>query len=96
MDFTPAYNRIVVKRTSADTVTKGGLVLPETATEAPDHGIVLAVGPGKESRRGIVIKPDVNVGDKVLFSKGGVQSVTVNGMAVLIISEDDIFAVIEE
>lgn len=96
MKLNPLHDRVVVKRVDADTKTASGLIIPDTASEKPDQGIVVAVGPGKRTQEGTVIPMSVNVNDKVLFGKFAGQSVKIKGEEVLILTEEEIYAVIEE
>ena len=96
MQLNPLHDRVVVKRVDADTKTASGLIIPDTASEKPDQGIVVAVGPGKRTQEGTVIPMSVNVNDKVLFGKFAGQSVKIKGEEVLILTEEEIYAVIEE
>ena len=96
MQLNPLHDRVVVKRENADTKTASGLIIPDTASEKPDQGIVVAVGPGKRTQEGTVIPMSVNVNDKVLFGKFAGQSVKIKGEEVLILTEEEIYAVIEE
>jgi chaperonin GroES len=92
MNLKPLSDRVVVRRVDSDTVTKGGIVIPDAATEKADQGLVLAVGPGRRNPDGHVIPMDVVVNDQVLFGKFAGQTVKVNGEELLILREDDIFA----
>jgi len=95
MNLKPLSDRVVVRRVDSDTVTKGGIVIPDAATEKADQGVVLAVGPGKRnSDTGEFITPDVAVNDQVLFGKFAGQTVKVDGEELLILREDDIFALV--
>jgi len=96
MQLNPLHDRVVVKRIQADTKTTGGIIIPDNATEKPDQGVVVAVGPGKRNPDGAVIPMSVNVNDKVLFGKFAGQSVKIKGEEVLILNEEEIYAVIEE
>ncbi len=96
MQLNPLHDRVVVKRIEADTKTTGGIIIPDNATEKPDQGIVVAVGPGKRNTEGAVIPMSVNVNDKVLFGKFAGQSVKIKGEEVLILTEEEIYGVIEE
>ena len=96
MQLNPLHDRVVVKRIQADTKTTGGIIIPDNATEKPDQGIVVAVGPGKRNPDGAVIPMSVNVDDKVLFGKFAGQAVKIKGEEVLILTEEEIYAVIEE
>jgi len=75
----PLADRIIVKATSAEEVTKGGIVLPDTAREKPQEGEVIAVGPGRILDSGKVAAMDVKVGDKVIYSKYGGTEIKLNG-----------------
>jgi len=75
---------------------KGGIVLPDSATEKPSRGEVLAVGPGKALDNGDVRAPDVKVGDKVIFGQYGGSTVKVDGEELLILSESEIFGVLKD
>ena len=88
----PLDDRIVVKRTEAEAKSTGGIVLPENAKEKPQQGKVLAVGPGKLLDNGERAKPDVAVGDLILFGKYSGSEITVEGDEVVILRENDILA----
>ena len=91
----PLADRVVVKAVDREEVTKSGLVLPETAKEKPQEGKVVAVGPGK-SDHGEMVKPDIKVGDHVLYKRyGGDELKDAAGKEYLMVSSDDILAVIE-
>ena len=89
----PLGNRIVVQRQEAKT-TKGGIILPETAQEKPRQGKVIAVGPGKTDDKGRPCAMDVKVGDEVLFSSYGGTEYKSDETNFLILSEEDILAVL--
>jgi len=95
MALRPLHDRVVVKRLDSERTTASGIVIPDSASEKPDQGEVLAVGPGKRGDDGKLTPPDVKVGDKVLFGKYAGQTVKVDGEEVLVIREDEIFAVVE-
>jgi chaperonin GroES len=88
----PLEDRVVVKRSDAETKTAGGIFLPENAKEKPQMGLVLAVGPGKQLDSGERATPDVKAGDKVLFGKYSGTEITVDGEEVVILRESDILA----
>ncbi len=90
----PLEDRIVVQAVEAETTTASGLVIPDTAKEKPQEGIVLAVGPGR-FEDGNRVPLDVNVGDKVLYSKYGGTEVKYAGEEYLVLSARDVLAVIE-
>ena len=83
MALRPLHDRVIVKRLDNERTTASGIVIPESAAEKPDQGEVLAVGPGKQTEDGKVLKMDVKVGDKVLFGKYAGQTVKVDGEEVL-------------
>jgi len=90
----PLGDKVVVKRLEAETTTKGGIVLPDTAKEKPKRGKVVAVGPGKTLDSGEVAKPTVKKGDEVIFSSFAGTEIEVDGQEMLIMSTDDILAVL--
>ena len=96
MHFRPLHDRVVVKRVEAERTTASGIVLPDSAGEKPDQGEVLAVGPGKRNDKGEQIALNVKVGDRVLFGKYSGQTVKVDGDELLVMKEDDLFAVVEK
>jgi chaperonin GroES len=96
MKIRPLQDRIIVKRLDDETKTKGGIIIPDTAKEKPIEGKVIAVGKGKVADDGNLIKMEVKVGDKVLFSKYGGNEVKIDGQEYLIMREDDILGIIEK
>ena len=94
MHFRPLHDRVVVQRIDAEEKTKGGIIIPETAKEKPQEGKVVAVGPGGRDEAGKLIKPDVKVGDRVLFGKWSGTEVKIEGEDLLIMKESDIMGVI--
>jgi chaperonin GroES len=92
----PLHDRVLVKRVKEEEKTKGGIIIPDTAKEKPIEGEVLAVGNGKILDNGQVRKPDVKVGDRVLFGKYSGQEVKIDGEERLILREEDIVGVIEK
>ena len=96
MNLKPLSDRVVVRRVDSESVTKGGIVIPDAATEKADQGTVLAVGPGKRNKEGELIALDVVVNDRVLFGKFSGQTVKVNGEELLILREEDILGVITQ
>jgi chaperonin GroES len=95
MALRPLHDRVIVKRLDNERTTASGIVIPESAAEKPDQGEVLAVGPGKKTEDGKIVPVDLKVGDKVLFGKYAGQAVKVDGDELLVIREDEIFAVIQ-
>ena len=96
MKIRPHRGRIVVKVLEADTVSAGGIVIPDAATEKPNKGKVISVGTGRLTQAGVEIAPEVKADEIVLFSKHAGQQVKVNGEEFLILTEDDIMAIVEE
>ena len=96
MNIRPLHDRVIVKRVEAERTTASGIVIPDSAGEKPDQGEVLAVGPGKRDDNGKQIALDVKVGDRVLFGKYSGQTVKVDGDELLVMKEDDLFAVVEQ
>ena len=94
INLKPLADRVIVKPKEADEVTKGGIILPDTAKEKPVEGTIVAAGPGKTSDDGKVIKLEVKVGDVVLYGKYSGSEVTVDGVEYLIMRESDIFAIV--
>jgi chaperonin GroES len=93
-NFRPLHDRVVVQRIDAEEKTKGGIIIPDTAKEKPQEGKVVAVGPGGRDESGQLIKPDVKVGDRVLFGKWSGTEVRIDGEELLIMKESDIMGVI--
>jgi chaperonin GroES len=94
MKIQPLADRIVVKVLEAEEVTRGGIVLPDTAKEKPQQAEVVAVGKGKVSD-GKTIAPEVKAGDKVLFGKYSGTEITMEGKEYLILKEEDILAIVK-
>ncbi len=94
INLKPLADRVIVKPAEAEEKTKGGIILPDIAKEKPIEGTVVAIGPGKTAEDGKVVKPEVKVGDKVLYGKYSGTEVTVEGEEYLIMRESDIFAII--
>lgn len=95
MKIRPLHDRVIVKRLEEERKSPGGIVIPDTATEKPIKGEVIAVGNGKVQENGDVRKLDVKKGDKVLFGKYSGTEVKVDGDDLLVLREDDVMAVIE-
>lgn len=96
MGLRPLHDRVIVKRLDQETKTASGIVLPETAAEKPDQGEIIAVGNGKILEDGNVRPLAVKVGDRVLFGKYAGQSVKIDGQELLVMREEDLFAVVEK
>lgn len=95
MKVVPLNDKIVVKRLEAEEKTAGGILLPDTAKEKPKQGKVLSVGDGKLLETGKRASFQIKEGDRVLFSSYAGNEVNVDGEELLIMSEDDILAVVE-
>jgi chaperonin GroES len=95
MKLRPLQDRIIVKRLEEETMTAGGIFIPETAKEKPMKGEVIAVGKGKKTEDGKVIPVDVKAGDKVLFGKYAGTEIKIDGEEYLIMREDDILGIME-
>ena len=96
MNLRPLHDRVIVKRLDQETKTASGLIIPEAAAEKPDQGEVLAVGPGKKNDKGDLVAMNVKIGDRVLFGKYSGQTVKVDGDELLVMKEEDLFAVVEK
>lgn len=90
----PLGDRVIVKPQEAQEVTKGGIILPDTAQEKPIEGLVLAVGAGKVSEDGKLVPMNVKVGDKVLYGKYSGTEISLDGEKYLIMRESDIFGIL--
>ena len=94
MKIRPLQDRILVKRLEADSKTASGIIIPDNAKEKPMEGEVIAVGNGKKLDSGELAKPDVKVGDRVLFSKYAGSEVKLEGDEHMILREDDLLGVL--
>ena len=96
MKIQPLSDRVIIKPLEAADKTKGGIVLPDTAKEKPQEGEVVAVGKGKILDDGKTHTPEVKVGDRVLYGKySGTEITTKDGEELLIMKEEDIFAIVK-
>ncbi|SFK27220.1 co-chaperone GroES [Methylophaga sulfidovorans] len=95
MNLRPLHDRVIVRRMEEETMSAGGIVIPDNAAEKPSRGEILAAGDGKITDSGEVRPLAVKVGDKVLFGKYAGTEVKVDGEELLVMREDDIVAVIE-
>jgi chaperonin GroES len=96
MNLRPLHDRVIVKRLEQETKTASGILLPEAAAEKPDQGEVLAIGNGKILEDGKVRPLDVKVGDRVLFGKYSGQAFKDNGVELLMMREEDIYAIVQK
>jgi chaperonin GroES len=95
MKVRPLHDRLIVKRIDEEAKTAGGIIIPDTAKEKPQEGRVIAVGPGKVNEDGKVTPLDVKKGDRVLFGKYAGTEIQLEGVEHLIVSEDDVLAVLQ-
>ncbi len=95
LNLKPLGSRVVVEPLEENDVTAGGIVLPETAKEKPQKGVVLSVGPGDRDDEGKRIQLDVVVGDTVLFAKYGGTEIKIDGKKLLILREADLLAIVK-
>ncbi len=91
----PLGDRVVVRPTEQETTTASGLVLPETAKEKPQQGVIIAAGPGRRDDDGKRIAMDVEVGNSVLYAKYAGTEIKIANEKLLILKESDILAIVE-
>ncbi|HEY5997462.1 MAG TPA: co-chaperone GroES [Candidatus Deferrimicrobiaceae bacterium] len=96
MKVKPLQDRVLIKRVEEEAKTKGGIIIPDTAKEKPQEGLVVAVGPGKIADNGSRVTPEVKAGDRILFGKYSGTEIKIEGEEHLILREDDILAVIDK
>jgi chaperonin GroES len=94
MKFRPLHDRVMVRRVEPETKTKGGIIIPDSATEKPMEGEVVAVGSGVRDESGKIIPLDVKAGDRILFSKWSGTEITMDGEEYLVMKESDIMGVL--
>ena len=92
----PLGDRVVIEPSEGEDVTTGGILLPETAKEKPQQGIVMAVGAGRRDENGKLIAVDVKVDDKVLYARYSGAEIKINSKKVLILKEGDILAIVTD
>jgi chaperonin GroES len=95
MKVRPLQDRVVIKPLTAETKTASGIIIPDNAQEKPVEGQVIGVGNGRVLKDGSVVKPDVKVGDRVLYSKYAGNEIKIDGVDHLIMREEDILAVVD-
>lgn len=96
MDLKPLSDRVIVQPLEEEERTAGGILLPDTAKERPQQGKVVAVGPGRVNEEGKRLEMSVKVGDRVVYGKYAGTEVVLEGDEYLILSENDILAVVQE
>ena len=95
MEYQTTGNRVLVEREPTERKTSSGLVVPVLGGETNYYGYVVQTGPGRVTRKDVLIEMSVQVGDKVLFDPNGALPVTVNGRDLLVIKEDDIVSIVD-
>ena len=95
MNIRPLHDRVVVKRTEEEKLSPGGIVIPDSATEKPMRGEVLAVGEGKLLDDGTVSALTLKKGDKILFGKYSGTEIKLDGEDIVVMREDDVLAILE-
>ncbi|HCA68721.1 MAG TPA: co-chaperone GroES, partial [Gammaproteobacteria bacterium] len=90
MNIRPLHDRVIVRRTEEEKTTASGLIIPDSATEKPSKGEILAAGNGRVNDNGDVFALDVKVGDQVLFGQYAGTEIKVDGETLLVMREDDI------
>lgn len=95
MKIKPLHDNILVERIEAESKTKGGIIIPDTAQEKPLEGVVVAAGEGSYDNNGKRVALDVKVGDKILFKKWGGNEIKIDGKEMIIMKESDVLAVIQ-
>lgn len=94
MQFRPLHDRVLVKRVDAEEMTRGGIIIPDTAKEKPQEGEVVAAGPGARDEAGKLVPLEVKEGDRVLFAKWSGTEVKIDGEDLLIMKESDILGIV--
>ncbi|WP_141735404.1 co-chaperone GroES [Oligoflexus tunisiensis] len=95
MKVRPLQDRVVIKPLNSETKTAGGIIIPDNAQEKPVEGEVIGVGNGRVLKDGSVVKPELKVGDRVLYSKYAGNEIKINGVDHLIMREEDILAIVD-
>jgi chaperonin GroES len=95
VNIRPLHDRVVLRRLEQETKSSGGIVIPDSASEKPSKGVILAVGPGKTLDNGTVKALSVKVGDNVVFGKYSGNEIKVDNEEVIVMREDDIMGIIE-
>lgn len=94
MKVRPLHDRMLVRRIEEKETAKSGIIIPDSAKEKPQEGLVVAVGPGKVTDNGTRVAPEVKAGDRILFGKYSGTDIKVDGVEHLILREDDILAIL--
>jgi chaperonin GroES len=95
MNFRPLHDRILIKRIEEKETVKGGIIIPDSAQEKPQEGVVVAVGNGKKTEDGKVFALDVKAGDRILFGKYSGTEIKIDNEECLILKEEEVLGVVE-
>jgi len=95
MDIRPLHDRVVIKREKEEEVRRSGIIIPDTAKEKPQEGMVVGVGSGRKTPKGTLVPMEVKVGDKVLFGKYAGTEYKQDDEELVIMREEDILAVLQ-
>ena len=95
MKIKPLHDRVIVKRSDAETKTASGIIIPDSAKEKPQEGVVIAAGSGIRKEDGTLLPLDVKKGDKILFGKYAGTEIKIEGEELIMMKEDDILGIIE-
>ncbi len=95
MKVRPLHDKVLIQRLDSEETTKGGIIIPDSAKEKPQEGKVVAVGNGRFLEDGSIKPLEVKKGDKILFSKYGGTEISIDGEDYLILSEEEILAVVD-
>jgi len=96
MKVKPLYDRVLIRRLEQEEKTAGGIIIPDSAKEKPQMGVIIAVGTGARDDAGKIIALEVKVGDVVLFAKWGGTEVKVDGEDLLVLKESDLIGIVED
>ncbi len=94
MAFRPLHDRVVIKRIEGEDKTKGGIIIPDSAKEKPQEGMVMSVGPGARDESGKLVPLDVKAGDRVLFGKWSGTEIKIDGEDLMIMKESDVLGIV--
>jgi len=95
MNIRPLHDRVVVRRVEEEKTTSSGIIIPDSATEKPSRGEVIAVGNGRKNDNGEVIAMDIKIGDQILFGQYAGNEIKVDGETLLVMNESDVVAIID-
>lgn len=95
VDIKPLADRVVVEAVEQSPQSAGGVILPDTAKEKPQEGVVIAVGPGRRTDKGDMIPMDLKVNDRIIYSKYSGSEIKLDGKEYLIVSEKDVLAIVK-